>query len=86
MASVKWSDDALRDLEKIDQIIVKRMLEKVLWLEKNFEDVVPEKLRRNLKDLYKLRDRRLSGCLLSLWRNDYNSSNRTSSRHLQITV
>ena len=55
MVSVKWSDDALKDLEKIDQIIVTRILEKVLWLEENFTRLVPEKLHRDLRGLYKLR-------------------------------
>jgi len=55
MASVRWSHTALKDIENLDNIIAKRILEKVLWLEKNFSTVVPERLHRNLKDLYKLR-------------------------------
>ena len=55
MASAKWSTDALQDLEKIDQIIVRRIIEKVMWLESHFTDVVPEQLHRELKGLYKLR-------------------------------
>lgn len=55
MASVNWSADALADLEATDPIIAKRIVEKVFWLENNFTSVVPEKLRRDLKDLYKLR-------------------------------
>lgn len=55
MASVKWSDDALRDLEKIDSLITMRVLEKVTWFEKNFATVVPENLHGRFKGLYKLR-------------------------------
>ncbi|MDO8561931.1 MAG: type II toxin-antitoxin system RelE/ParE family toxin [bacterium] len=55
MASVKWSADALQDLEKIDQIIARRIIEKIGWLEENFSDIVPEPLHRELKGLYKLR-------------------------------
>jgi len=55
MASVKWSADALKDLEKVDRIIAQRIIEKVVWLEENFAEIVPEKLHRELKDLYKLR-------------------------------
>ena len=55
MASVKWSTDALQDLEKIDQIIARRIIEKVMWFESHFTDVVPEQLHRELKGLYKLR-------------------------------
>lgn len=55
MVSIKWSADALRDLERIDPIIARRILEKVIWLEENFVEIVPEKLHRELKGLYKLR-------------------------------
>lgn len=55
MASVKWSEGALADLEEIDAVIVRRIVEKISWLERNFAAVVPEKLRRDLKGLYKLR-------------------------------
>lgn len=55
MASVKWSEDAINDLESIDRVIAARIVEKVLWLEKNLESVVPERLRRDLAGLYKLR-------------------------------
>ncbi|OGG40532.1 hypothetical protein A2118_03910 [Candidatus Kaiserbacteria bacterium GWA2_50_9] len=55
MASVKWSGSALQDLEKLDKVIGKRIVEKVGWLEQNFFDIVPERLHRDLRDLYKLR-------------------------------
>ena len=55
MASVNWSADALKDLETMDPVIAKRIVEKVLWLEEHFASVIPEKLRRGLKYLYKLR-------------------------------
>lgn len=55
MASVKWSDSALGNLEKLDPIIRGRVLMKVSWLEENFADIIPEPLHRELKGLYKLR-------------------------------
>lgn len=55
MASVKWSDDALRDLEKLDSVIAERIVAKTIWLEESFSKIVPEMLRRDLKGLYKLR-------------------------------
>ena len=55
MVSVRWSADALRDLEKIDSIIARRIVAKVIWLGENFSDILPEKLHQNLKGLYKLR-------------------------------
>lgn len=55
MVSVKWSDSVLQDLEGLDKIISKRIVEKVGWLEQNFIDITPERLHRDLRDLYKLR-------------------------------
>ena len=55
MASVKWSDDALRDLEKLDVEIARRVVAKVGWLEKYFETIVPEILHHDLSGLYKIR-------------------------------
>ena len=55
MAFVRWSKDALRDLEKLDTAIASRIVEKVVWLEGNFSNVLPEKLHGELKDWYKLR-------------------------------
>ena len=55
MASLEWTHDALNDLEKIDFVIAQRIVAKVKWFEENFDDVVPEKLRKDLRGLYKLR-------------------------------
>ena len=55
MASVKWSEDALKDLGRIDFVIAQRIAAKVTWLVENFADIVPEKLHRDLAGLYKLR-------------------------------
>jgi len=55
MAFVRWSKDALRDLEKLDNAIGRRIVEKVIWLESHFSNTMPEKLHGELKDWYKLR-------------------------------
>ena len=55
MASIKWSTDALVDLDKIDSIIRRRILLKISWLGENFSYVIPEKLHGQLSSLYKLR-------------------------------
>ena len=55
MASLEWTNDALNDLAVIDFVIAQRIVAKAKWLEENFEDVVPEKLRKDLRGLYKLR-------------------------------
>ena len=55
MASLEWTHDALGDLEKIDFVIAQRIVVKAKWLEENFTNIVPEKLRKDLRGLYKLR-------------------------------
>ena len=55
MALVKWSRAALENLDTLDSLVRERVLDKISWLEKNFTDIVPEPLHRELKGLYKLR-------------------------------
>ena len=51
MASVKWSADALQDLERIDKVIARRIVEKIAWFEEHFSDIVPEPLNREFRGL-----------------------------------
>jgi mRNA interferase RelE/StbE len=55
LPKVEWTEDALKDLDKIDRQIAKRIVKKVTWLSRHFEDVVPEKLSGDLSGMYKLR-------------------------------
>ena len=55
MAFVRWSANALANLDKLDPIIRERVLLKVSWLKENLTNVVPERLYRELRGLYKLR-------------------------------
>ena len=55
MASLEWTPDSLNDLEGIDFVIAQRVVAKATWLEENFAEIIPEKLRKDLKGLYKLR-------------------------------
>lgn len=55
MASVNWTADAIVDLEAIDAAIAKRIVVKVGWLGEHFDEVIREKLHRDLKGLYKPR-------------------------------
>ncbi len=55
MVSVKLSDSALHDFERIDPTITKRIIAKLMWLEANFTNVTLEPLHYNLKGLYKMR-------------------------------
>ena len=55
MVSVRWSIDALKDLENIDVSVTERIIRKTVWLEQHFGDMLPEGLRRDLKGFFKLR-------------------------------
>lgn len=55
MVSIEISDGALEDLKKIDQAVSKRIVAKIIWLEQNFADILPDRLHYELRELYKLR-------------------------------
>lgn len=55
MVSVEFRPHALKELEAIDSVISKRVIEKIAWLRQNFGDLLPERLHHGLRELYKLR-------------------------------
>ena len=55
MASVKWTEESLRDLNTLDFLVAKRIISKISWLCENFESITPEPLHRNLRRMYKVR-------------------------------
>ncbi len=55
MASIRWDQEAVKDLDSIDFEIGKKIVSKVSWLRENFENISPELLRYDLKGIYKLR-------------------------------
>jgi len=55
MVSIEISDGALEDLKKIDQSVSKRIVAKIMWLQKNFDAIGIEKLHYDLRNSYKLR-------------------------------
>lgn len=55
MARIEWTEGAVRDLEKLDRQVVRRVLRKLDWFSKNFARVVPEPLSGEFKGTYKLR-------------------------------
>ena len=46
---------AQKDITKLDNQIVKEVLEKLSWLESNFNAILPRRLSADLSDFYKLR-------------------------------
>ncbi len=55
MLPVEWKKEAIKELDKIDFLIAQRIVKKVNWLSKNFDDYTPETLHGTLKGTYKLR-------------------------------
>ena len=55
MSKVEWTKDAIEDLQNLDKPIVKRVLNKITWLSKHFDNITPEPLSGDLVGTYKLR-------------------------------
>ena len=55
MAKVEWTEDAIKDLNKLDKEIADRVLKKISWLSDNFKNIIPEPLSEELKGMFKLR-------------------------------
>lgn len=53
--TVEFTSDAFNDLRKIDKETAQRILHKINWLALNYDSIVAEPLKGNLKYLYKLR-------------------------------
>jgi len=52
LARVEWTENALEDLEKLDRPIQLRILKKVSWFSRHFDDLVPEPLSGELTGTY----------------------------------
>jgi mRNA interferase RelE/StbE len=52
---VTWEQDAIDQLEKLDATIVRRILIRISWLAKNFDNIKPQALTGTLKGYFKLR-------------------------------
>ncbi|MBN2198020.1 type II toxin-antitoxin system mRNA interferase toxin, RelE/StbE family [Candidatus Wolfebacteria bacterium] len=52
---VKFTPEGENDLRKLDNLIQKRVIDKIHWLDKNFSRIIPESLSNVWKDYFKLR-------------------------------
>lgn len=52
---VKYRPEADEDLSRLDKPVRERVIKRVHWLAKNFEEIRPEVLGGKYKGLYKLR-------------------------------
>lgn len=55
MVSIRWSDESLDNLKKIEKTIAIRIIKKISWAALNLKDIVPDKLSANLAGFCKLR-------------------------------
>jgi mRNA interferase RelE/StbE len=55
LAKIEWTERAIEDLEKLNTLVVRRILRKVTWFANNFERVTLEPLAGDLKGTFKLR-------------------------------
>jgi mRNA-degrading endonuclease RelE of RelBE toxin-antitoxin system len=54
LVKIEWTEGAIKDLERLDKVVARRVSKKITWFSKNFERVVPEALSGELKGMYKL--------------------------------
>ena len=52
---VKFMPQAIEDVRHLDKVIAQRILTKIRWLSKNFDNLTPEVLSGEWKGLLKLR-------------------------------
>ena len=55
MVKIEWTERAIKDLERLDKPIARRILRRLAWVSKNFQSIVPEPLTGELKGTFKLR-------------------------------
>jgi mRNA interferase RelE/StbE len=55
LVKVNWTEGAIKDLEKLDKPIARRILARIAWFSKNFERIIPEPLTGGFKGAFKLR-------------------------------
>jgi len=55
LLKVEWTESAIKDLNRLDNLVAKRILKKITWFSQNFEHSIPEPLSGDFKETYKLR-------------------------------
>lgn len=52
---IEFRLEAITDLERLDQVVAQRILNKLKWLTENYDNITPQALTGNMKGLFKLR-------------------------------
>ena len=76
--SIGFTIEAEKELSLLDKPVRRRIIEKVYWLEKNFNDILPTTLTADLREYFKLR--------VGDWRVFYQidwSKNTISIKHIE---
>jgi len=55
LPKIGWTDDAIEDLQRLDNPIARRILNKITWLSHHFNNITPEPLSGKLVGSFKLR-------------------------------
>jgi mRNA interferase RelE/StbE len=55
LVRIEWTERAIRDLERLDEPIARRILTRITWFSGNFERVIPEPLPGKFEGTVKLR-------------------------------
>lgn len=56
MYDIRLIKPAVKDLEQLDKVVAKRIVEKMNWLAENLDKIRPQQLTGELRGLYKLRE------------------------------
>ncbi|HEY4760769.1 MAG TPA: type II toxin-antitoxin system RelE/ParE family toxin [Thermoguttaceae bacterium] len=56
MYDIRILKPAVKDLEKLDKVVAKRVVEKMNWLAQNLDEIRPQQITGELRGLYKLRE------------------------------
>ncbi len=51
---VEFTPQGLDDISKLDKSVVKRIIQKIEWLAKNLDIIIPQLLKGEFKGMYKL--------------------------------
>lgn len=55
MVSIEFTVHALKDLQELDTGVSRRIIEKIYWLQQNFNSILRERLHYDRRKEYKLR-------------------------------
>jgi len=55
LAKLEWTQNALTDLKRLDNSVIRRIVKKISWFADNFKNITPELLSKEIKGLLKFR-------------------------------